>query len=154
MQKKNKFPTGHPIIYINEECNNVDLKKMFGLIKCKILPPHDLYFPVLPLRCQGKLLFPLCFSCAETNNLSNCKHRCITGTWTTIEVNKAIEFGYRIVEIYEIYHYSRQEKFFSDYVNCFLKIKQEASGYPSYCYNNDGEVNDEKAEIYSRLLSK
>ena len=123
---------------------------MFGLIKCKILPPRDLYFPVLPLRCRGKL-FPLCFSCAEINNLSKCEHsieqRCITGTWTTIEVNEAIKHGYRIIEKYEIYHYSRQDKFFSEYVNCFLKIKQEASGFPSYCYDSE-ELDDEKADKY------
>ena len=124
---------------------------MFGLIKCKILPPNNLYFPVLPYRCRGKLLFPLCCSCAEANNLSKCEHstdeRCITGTWTTIEVNEAVKQGYQIIETYEIYHYSRQEKFFSGYVNCFLKIKQEASGFPSYCYDGE-ELNDEKCEKY------
>ena len=46
VQKTNKFPTGQPKIYINDECSNVDLKEMFGLIKCKILPPSNFYFPV------------------------------------------------------------------------------------------------------------
>ena len=38
VQKANKFLTGHPKIYINDEGSNIDLKEMFGLIKCKILP--------------------------------------------------------------------------------------------------------------------
>ena len=151
VQKKNKFPTGHPVIYIDDECDGIDLNRMFGLIKCKILPPRNLYFPVLPFRHEGKLLFPLCKSCAEKTNLLNCEHsveeRCITGTWTTIEVNEAIKNGYQIIKTYEIYHYTRQEKFFSQYVNCFLKIKQEASGFPSDCYV-DGELDEEKCEKY------
>ena len=100
---------------------------------------------------SGKLLFPLCFSCAEINNLSKCEHsieqRCIIGTWTRIEVNEAIKHGNRIIEKYEIYHYSRQEKLISEYVNCFLKIKQEATGFPSYCYDGE-ELDDEKADKY------
>ena len=64
-----------------------------------------------------------------------------------VEVNKAIEYGYQIREIYEIYHFSRQEKFFSEYVNCFWKIKQEASGFPSNCYTN-GELDDGKVDKY------
>ena len=56
-------------------------------------------------------------------------------------MNKAIEYGYQIREIYEIYHFSRQENFFSEYVNCFSKIKQEASGFPSDCYTV-GELDD------------
>ena len=106
---------------------------MFGLIKCKILPPRNLYFPVLPICCNGKLLFPFCYTCASTTCLDNCTHdddeRCLIGTWTTVEVNKAIEKGYRMHEVDEIYHFSRQEKVFSKYVNCFLKIKQEAKWF-------------------------
>ena len=60
VQKSKKFPTGHPQIYIKDECKQIDIKAMFGLVKCKILPPRDLYFPVLPIRCDGKLLFYLC----------------------------------------------------------------------------------------------
>ena len=84
--------------------------------------------------------------------MDDCIHneheRSLIGTWTSIEVNKAIEYGYRMCEIYEIYHYSRQEKHFSEYVNCFLKIKQEAIGFPPECYDSDGGLNDEKIDKY------
>ena len=80
--------------------------------------------------------------------MDDCIHnedeRSLIGTWTTIEVNKAIEYGYRMCEIY---HFSRQEIFFSEYVNCFLKIKQEASGFPPECYD-EGVLNDEKIDKY------
>ena len=152
VQKTKKFPTGHPQIYIKDECKQCDIKNMFGLVKCRILPPRNLYFPVLPVRCEGKLLFPLCYTCASTTCLDDCIHnedeRSLIGTWTTIEVNKAIEYGYRMCEIYEIYHFSRQEKFFSEYVNCFLKIKQEASGFPPECYDSVGTLVDEKVDKY------
>ena len=34
------------------------------------------------------------------------------------------------------------------FVNCFLKIKQEASGYPPECYDSDDLLNDEKIDKY------
>ena len=84
------------------------MKGYFGLAKVKILPPGDLYHPVLPYRCHGKLLFPLCSFCAETKNQASCQcsddDRALTGTWTTIEINKALEKGYRLVKTYEVYH--------------------------------------------------
>ena len=55
------------------------------------------------------------------------------GGTCSVEINKAVEMGYRILKKYEIYHFSRQEWIFQEYVNCFLKIKQEASGYPPEC---------------------
>lgn len=57
-------------------------------------------------RSGGKLTFPLCRSCVET--LSNeCHHndeeRCITGTWVTEELKKAVEKGYVVMKIYEVF---------------------------------------------------
>ena len=48
--------------------------------------------------------------------------------------------------VYEVYRFSRQEKVFSEYVNCFLKIK--ASGFPSECYNSDGVLIEEQVDKY------
>ena len=97
-------------------------------------------------------MFPLCYTCASTTCLNNCTHkedeRGLIGTWTTVEVNKAIGKGYHMREICEIYHFSRQEKVFSEYVNCFLKIKQEASSFPPECYDSNDAVVDEKVDKY------
>ena len=111
-----------------------DLNKSFGFAKCKILPPQDLYIPVLPLKTD-KLVFPLCRSCA-LQSCQTCTHneheRALIGTWCTPEIEKAIEKGYRVLELYEIYHFEQTTtELFKSYVATFLKIKQEASALPS-----------------------
>ena len=66
---------------------------------CKILPPNQLYFPVLPARINKKLLFTLCSACGE-NKSRECNHsddeRCLDGTWVTLEVQQAVKQGYKI----------------------------------------------------------
>ena len=114
----------------------------------KVLPPRQLYHPVLPYREHGKLTFPLCGLCPERemrkpmlNRTCVCPHtddaRALVGTWCTPEVEKAVELGYKIMHIYEVWHFpEKQEGLFKDYVNQWLKIKQEASGWPE-CVGND-----------------
>lgn len=64
------FPTEHPEIITQ---NFGDVNSYFGLIHCRISLSRSLYHPVLPYRTWGKLLFPLCPTCAE-DNLK--KHAC------------------------------------------------------------------------------
>jgi len=101
---------------------------------------------VLPYRNNNKLLFCLCRSCVyERNNFGECKHlrddeSALTGTWVLDEIRLAVEKGYRVLDIYEVYEYqitqySRETDeggLFVDYINTFLKLKAEASGYPSW----------------------
>lgn len=95
-----RYPVGHPTV-ITEGFS--DVSNYFGFIKCCILPPRGLFHPVLPYRCRGKLMFPLCKTCAETSCQDKCSHtdekRCIIGTWVTEEVKKAIKKGYRIIKV-------------------------------------------------------
>jgi len=85
---------------------------MDGLIKYTIVPPMDLYHRVLPFRCNKKLLFCLCRTCAfEQNMRGPCHHysdaeRAIGGTWVLDEVRMAVSKGYRILEIHEVYEYA------------------------------------------------
>ena len=135
---------GHPEI-ITE--NFADISTYFGLIKCTVLPPRGLLHPVLPYRAEGKLMFPLCKTCADTLNQNPCTHtdeeRAILGTWCHVELMKAIEKGYEVLEIHEVWHWEETtDELFSDYVNMYLKIKQEASGYPKHC------VTDEQKQQY------
>ena len=46
----------------------------FGVMKVTVLPPTDLIHPVLPLKCNGKLKFPLCCKCACLENKEMCKY--------------------------------------------------------------------------------
>jgi hypothetical protein len=89
--KYEKFPVGHPEVII---------------AKVKVLPPRNLYHPVLPYTSGGKLKFPLCRTCAD-NESHPCQcstdQRAMVGTWCTPELMKAIEKGYKILKIYEVY---------------------------------------------------
>jgi hypothetical protein len=71
-----KFPIGHPAIHVGYTCKNIDAcLQMERLIKCTVVPPKDLYHPVLPFRCSKKLLFCLCRSCAVEQNMQEpCQH--------------------------------------------------------------------------------
>jgi hypothetical protein len=60
-----RYPVGHPEIILSDF---KDISEYFGIIKCTVVPPKDLYIPVLPMHAgpTKKLLFPLCQSCAES----------------------------------------------------------------------------------------
>jgi len=54
-----KFPIGHPIIHVGDACADKEASlKMDGLMKCTIVPPKNLYHPVLPsviIRTPNKM---------------------------------------------------------------------------------------------------
>lgn len=111
---------GHPTKILKPTCFD---KNWFGLIKCKVSAPKNLYVPVLPVKVKmdksEKLLFPLCLKCAENeqreynHNEVECQ---FVGTWSTIEVNKAIEKGYKIIEIYEVWDLEKSNTLWKGYV--------------------------------------
>ena len=150
INKTGKIPLGHPEI-ITEHFDSIENYE--GLIKCKILPPKELYMPVLPVRCNGKLMFSLCRSCSEAYQNTKCTHfdeeRAFVGTWVTDEVKKALSLGYKVMNIYEVWHFSEISQYdpstktggvFTEYVNTFLKVKQEASGWPDWCVNESTKL--------------
>ena len=51
IRKYFKFPIGHSVVHVGDICKDIRAcLQMEGLIKCTILPPTDLYHPVLPFR--------------------------------------------------------------------------------------------------------
>lgn len=157
INKTAKYPIKHPKIYVGEECSilvgaNFNLDAVEGLIKCSVLPPRDLYHPVLPYRTQNKLMFPLCRTCCENSIQIDCPHddineRLLHGTWVSDEVRKAVAKGYLIVKIDEIWQYETiqydqragSSGLFEEYIRTFLKFKQEASGYPAHCTDDESK---------------
>src|SRR5436190_11168643 len=155
--KTGAFPIGHPDIYVGEECSaligtgpNYNLDSVEGLVRCKVLAPRNLFHPVLPYRAGGKLLFALCRSCCETFSQTACTHeqpseRESEGTWVSCELRKAIEKGYLVTSVSEIWQYkisqfdgaTGQGGLFAEYINTLLQLKQEASGWPSECENSE-----------------
>jgi hypothetical protein len=107
-----KFPIGLPLIHVDDDCLEMqDMLQKDGLMKCSILPPRHLYHPVLLFRCNKRLLFCLCRSCAiQQKRTEDCMHetdaeRALTGTWVMDEVRLAVQKGYKLVELYEAYEY-------------------------------------------------
>ena len=53
----------------------------------------------------------MCKACAEKTNQNKCEHtddeRSFIGTWTTDEVNKALEKGYKVLRTYEVWHFDK-----------------------------------------------
>ena len=99
----NKYPVGFrefdtPTI---EEIINGEL---FGSVKCTVTPPTNLYVPVLPENKDNKLIFDL-------------KKK--EGTWTSIEVKKAIEMGYAIDEIHGGFKYKQFTGLIKNMYNSF-----------------------------------
>ncbi|XP_041367055.1 uncharacterized protein LOC121381770 [Gigantopelta aegis] len=142
-----QYPVGHP------ESIHKDFKPLHqyvGIAKVKVAPPRKLYHPVLPCRSNGKLKFPLCRTCSDQELQTPCHHsdeeRNIIGTWCIPEILKATEKGYQIIRVYEVYHWpettqynptTRDGGLFAEYINTFLKLKQEASGWPEWCITEE-----------------
>ena len=94
---------------------------------------------------------PLCRSCVEEEmgkplheKSHHCTHspeqRMLRGTWCTPELKKAIEMGYTIVTIHEVWHFPKNQRkigLFANYVNKWLQIKQESAGYPGWARTED-----------------
>ncbi|XP_041366927.1 uncharacterized protein LOC121381654 [Gigantopelta aegis] len=149
-----QYPVGHPEI-IHKDFK--PLHQYFGIAKVKVAPPRKLYHPVLPYRSNGKLKFPLCRTCSDQELQTPCHHsdeeRNIIGTWCIPEILKAVEKGYQVTTVYEVYHWPETTQYdpttcdgglFAEYINTFLKLKQEASGWPEWC------LTDEDKDQYMR----
>ena len=100
-----------------------------------------------------KLMFVLCRKCAETENQSICNHsvddRSLSGTWVSVGLQKAVQIGYTLLKLYDVWQYDTITKYdlkkgdgglFSQYMNTFMKIKMEASGYPSRCDTDQEKI--------------
>ena len=114
VNKNCPYPLGHPQI-ITQPVDQ-SLGSYFGLATVDILPPAGLFHPVLPVRCGQKLTFPLCRSCVQEEQAQPmltrtryCPHsdvdRILRGTWCTPELVKAVEKGYTLIKIHEVWHF-------------------------------------------------
>ena len=152
VQYYKKYPIGHPVKIHNPK--KYSRTSWYGLIKCKVLAPRKLYHPVwLPQRIKvdsyEKLVFTLCKKCAETRNQSKCKHtvdqRSFVGTWTTDEVSKAVDKGYEVLKVYEVWHFAKStDTLFKGYIRRFMKIKLESSKY-------DFKTKEDEASLKAKI---
>jgi hypothetical protein len=116
-----QYATGFRRYRPNTTVEDILEDRFIGLVKCQVIPPKDLYLPVLPSRKNKKLLF-------ELNEFE--------GVYTTIELRLALQKGYKI-NILSATEYDRTDKLMCDYVSFFLKLKTQYSGKKS-----DDEVEE------------
>jgi len=80
----------------------------------------------------------------------------MVGTWVVDEVRKAVDMGYGVMDVFafcefEVTFFDKGTNtggMFEEYVNMFLKLKQESSGYPSWIQSE--EDKDRCIEDYRR----
>ena len=160
VNKTQMYPIGHPVFITHP--GHTDISQYFGFIKCEVLPPPHLYHPVLPHRHAGKLTFPLCRTCVQneqvkplTQRSKMCSHtpeqRKLIGTWPTPELEKAVEKGYKVLYIQEIWNFKeRSDQLFRSYVDTWLKIKMEASGWPDSVGEDEEKRRQYVEDVYER----
>ena len=147
------FPIGYPKVHARETFANAqpwtrpEQNGYKGLIYCRVRAPTTLRRPLLPYHTtDGRLVFPLCRRCADERiQLQQCTHtsdadRTWAEAFTHEELNKALALGYVVTDVYEVHEFEKwahyggtgdQLPLFVDYINAFIKMKLEASGWPS-----------------------
>mmetsp|Transcript_12651 Transcript_12651/g.16301 ORF Transcript_12651/g.16301 Transcript_12651/m.16301 type:complete len:1243 (-) Transcript_12651:1394-5122(-) len=111
--ENNFYPVGPPTVLKKDRDVFLPIDELMGLQKCRVVPPANLYHPLLPSRKDsGKILF---------------SNEPMVGTWTSVELQKAVRLGYHITDIYEQHHFPRSSNdLFRDYITTFFNIKKQA----------------------------
>ncbi|MCP3667600.1 MAG: hypothetical protein GY696_34760 [Gammaproteobacteria bacterium] len=145
--KRGLFPTGHPQVLFNVSPQQIEANKYKGVYYVTLRPPKTrMRNPTVPMRSNGKLMFPLCGQCARDANIyAKCEHegkqRNIGPVVLThFELFAALADGYRLVgNAHTVLHYkdedctryNQQEDkggIFVKFINLFLTEKVESSG--------------------------
>ena len=107
-----KFTIGHPVIHMRDVCQDMEaILQKDGMTKCAILSPKRFHHPVLPFRCNNRLLFCLCRTCVIWKDRTKvCTYETVaekglTGTWVKDEIRLALQKGYEHVELHDVYEY-------------------------------------------------
>ena len=69
------------------------------------------------------------------------------------KLEKAVEKGYQILQFHEVWHFTEEQQrvgLFQEYVNTWLKIKEEASGWPEYVGANPIKQKEHVAKYYEK----
>jgi hypothetical protein len=77
-----------------------DLNNHLSIIHCRVLVPDTLKIPVLPVRIDGKLKFPV---------------GSFDGYWCGIELIEAIKQGCKILQIYDYVYYLNSKHYFREF---------------------------------------
>uniref|UniRef100_A0A183C8L0 DNA-directed DNA polymerase n=1 Tax=Globodera pallida TaxID=36090 RepID=A0A183C8L0_GLOPA len=145
------YPTGHPVrVNVIDDADSVvdwsdpDDIPVRGILKVFVVPPLRIDVPVLPVKFDQRLLFPLCRLCAirypegGVRADYRCPHtsdeeRGWVSTVTSIELAEALRNGYRCTAYYRSIEWENVQwdaRVFRGYVAEFMAMKTHASGFP------------------------
>jgi hypothetical protein len=137
------LPFGHPTIYYGSACQHSRLSRntygYFGYVRCHVTPPPYCVLGLLPSIVNDKLQFDLLPK---------------TGTWFTEELYLAMDKGYVVDEIYEVFHFNgsnRRNDYFRGYMSFFLRLKQEAEGWMKAGASSETPSEEEKERVRQDL---
>ncbi|KAL3102391.1 hypothetical protein niasHT_020822 [Heterodera trifolii] len=155
-----KYPLGHPkIISFTTNEQTVNWRSPTdnpykGLLKVLLLPPdNNVKVTVMPIKFDERLLFPLCEKCAKVisnkypkgfkDDNYSCPHfntndRAFVSTCTHLELNASLEAGYTVRKLFHVLQYDQwSDNVFKSYVSEMMALKIHATGYPSWCNNEE-----------------
>lgn len=160
----NSFPVGKYTVILNPQLlkNNIKYvnnhfyynnEPMQGdAAHVKILPPSKLFRPYLPYRLNDEYNhMALCRSCLTKKTTKRCVHRsdenrAFTSCYQVTDLEKAVSLGYKILEWYEVHHYSERKPIFETFVKILGSLKLQSTDLFS--------TNDNKDIICEKINSK
>ena len=150
VNSQKEYLVDHPTIFLKHQLpqTNEEWQRQgfFAVALSSIVPPARRLHPLLPSRHKGALMFPLCCKCCTEIYENFCwyeeNERTLAGTWTTIEIDKAIKLDYRLTEVKKVWHFKkRSDSLFSDFINELYKGKLEPSGFPDGGTKTEEKLN-------------
>lgn len=140
------LPVGNPAFIIGYDAdisrlNAAHPDRYFGYVRIKIRPPNTDRIGLLPQRDK------------QTQRLTFPVHP-MEGCWFTEEVYLAVENGYVIEQLYEVYHWAgvqRSDQYLRGYVGFFLQMKQESEGWKKLGASCDDPTPEEQERIADQL---
>ena len=145
-----ELPIGNPEHFCGDDIDRTRLydltssSRYYGYVRCHVVPNQRCVLGLLPFHepKTGRLEFPL-FP--------------MTGTWGTEELRLAMEQGYIIEDIYEVYHWPPEERsstFMRGFVSYFLRLKQEAEGWKKQGASSEDPSEEEKEMIIEKVFEE
>ena len=116
------LPTGIPKWKTENNVSRKYFEDNYGYHEVDISPSKDIFIPVLPEKKNGKLLFDVVDK--------------VKTVYTSVELLEAIQCGYTVTKVHRSLVFTKCNNLFKSYIQKFLKIKTECSGY-------DGEPGEE-----------
>ncbi len=145
------LPIGPPEIFHmpsgsfpDERLDPAHIDAYWGFVYCKVVPNKLDVLGLLPGRdkATGRLQFTL-----EDQ----------VGAWHTEELYLAMRHGYHVEELYQVYHWSRENRshtFMKGYVSYFLRMKQEADGWKKAGAENEDPCENVKVNLIKNLYKQ